>query len=297
VSSFTIEGALTMPNYHLLAMSYDSKQQMENILLLEQQCKQFDQININAGIEHLVKEDGDHALLCCHHEKLIGLLTWYTSDGITAAINGMVHPDYRRQGVFRSLLQRAKEDMKPQALQTLSYRVPAGSASGFGFVQMLKASFQRSEYAMTLVHFHSKKLLHSDLHLRPMQPQDFEFMVQCSSQAFGDSEEWTREYFARTNEPTRMTYIALKNNVNVGIIRINHLNQTTAIIHDFCILPSQQGKGIGQEVLTNAVRILLGGQHTNIRLGVVTENERALNLYRSVGFEVTSEYQYYMDKL
>jgi ribosomal protein S18 acetylase RimI-like enzyme len=297
VFSFTIEGAATMPKYELIAMKYDSKEQIDAIVILEQQCKQFEQINLNVGIEHLVKEDGDHALLCYHHERLIGLLSWYTSDGSAASINGMVHPDYRRQGVFRSLLQRAKEDMKPQQLRTLSIRVPAGSQSGFGFVQNMKASFQRSEYAMTLAHLLPSTARHTGLRLRTMQPQDFEFIVQCSSQSFGDSEEWTREYFTRTNEPSRMTYIAMLNSERVGIIRINHLNPATAIIHDFCILPTLQGKGMGREVLSKAVSMLLEEQRTHIRLGVVTENKRALNLYQSVGFEVTSEYQYYVDHL
>ncbi|WP_169085042.1 GNAT family N-acetyltransferase [Paenibacillus sp. PL91] len=282
-----------MPKYDLMPMKYDSKEQIDAIVILEQQCKQFEQIHINVGIEHLVKEDGDHALLCYHHERLIGLLSWYTSDGSAANINGMVHPDYRRQGVFRSLLQRAKEDMKPQELQTLSFRVPSGSQSGFGFVEHMKASFQRSEYAMTLAHLKPSTPRHTGLRLRLMQPQDFEFMVLCSSQSFAESEEWTREYFSRTNEPSRMTYIAMLNRENVGIIRINHINPTTAVVHDFCILPTHQGKGLGHEVLTKAVAILVEEQRAHIRLGVVTENERALNLYRNVGFEVTSENQYY----
>ncbi|MFX3633900.1 MAG: GNAT family N-acetyltransferase [Candidatus Pristimantibacillus sp.] len=286
-----------MSKYQLTAMVYNSKEQIEAILSLERQCKQYEQISISANIEHLTMEDGDHALLCYHDEKLIALLSWYTADGIQANISGMVDPDYRRQGVFRSLLQRAKEDMKPLELQTLCCRIPAGSQSGFGFVQSLEASFNRSEYAMRLGHFISNEPRHSNLRLRLHEPQDFEFMVHCQSQAFGEPESWSREYLNQTNQPSRSSYIAMLDDKNVGLIRINHIDQTTTFIHDFCILPSFQGKGIGQDVLSEAVGILMEEQYSHIRLSVVTENEIALNLYLRVGFEVTAENQYYVSSL
>lgn len=37
-----------------------------------------------------------------------------------------------------------------------------------------------------------------DVALYDERPEDFEFMVMCSSQAFGDAEAWTRDYFVHT---------------------------------------------------------------------------------------------------
>jgi ribosomal protein S18 acetylase RimI-like enzyme len=298
VFSFIIKGVTTITNYKIIAFTYDSKEEIDEILLLEQKCKQHDQINLSAGIEHLAKKNGDHALLCYFNKELVGLLSWYTSDGIVANINGMVHPEYRRKGVFSNLLQQAKVDMNQQGIKTLNYRFLKDSKSGFSFVKSLNVEFERSEYSMTFSNLQVKKYpCCLDLHLKPMQPQDFEFIVKCSSQAFGDLETWTREYFSRTNEPSRKAYIAMIKNVSVGLIRINYTAKDTAVIHDFCILPSYQGKGIGQEVLTKTVSLLLEEQYKHIRLGVVTKNDRALNLYRKAGFEVISEFQYYIGSL
>ncbi|MBO0960879.1 GNAT family N-acetyltransferase [Neobacillus sp. MM2021_6] len=287
-----------MTQYDLLALTCNSKEQIEDVILLEQKCKQHDQINISAGIEHLVKENGDKGLLCYYNNEMIGLLSWYTSDGISANINGMVNPDYRRQRVFSSLLTRAKEDIKKQGIQKLIYRVHSGSLSGLKYVEYLGAEFDRSEYLMQLSRLPSYKYSRDcGLLIYSMQPQDFEFVISCSSLAFGDSEAWTREYFTKTNEPNRTTYIALSNHERVGLIRINHLNDTTSIIHDFCVHPSYQGNGIGKEILLNTVEKLLEEGYTNIKLSVVTENHHALNLYRNVGFEVTSELQYFIGTL
>lgn len=286
-----------MLNYTIIEMTDHSNEQIDAIARLEQRCKQFEQINVSVGIEHLGKEGGDRAILCYRQDDVIGVLAWYTSDGIIANVNGIVHPDYRRQGVFRSMLQRARENMKLQGLQTICYRIPSGSDSGFGCVQSLGAGFNRSEYSMTLAHLRTAQPHHSDVGLRPAQPADLEFIVSCLSQAFGDSESWTREYWARTNKPGRMNFIALANHTRVGLIRVNALQRTTAIIHDFCILPSRQGKGLGRDVLAQTVSLLLEEGFAQIRLSVVTVNDRALHLYRNVGFEVRSEFQYYIGDL
>ncbi|WP_420488693.1 GNAT family N-acetyltransferase [Paenibacillus arenosi] len=75
------------------------------------------------------------------------------------------------------------------------------------------------------------------------------------------------------------------------------MDATTAVIHDFCVLPSQQGKGFGLDMLIQMVRRLLIEQCTVIRLSVVTDNKRALQLYQHAGFTITSEFQYYVGEL
>lgn len=283
-----------MTNFNFVPMTEFSKDEIAAVVSLEQQCKQFEQINLRVGTDNLVKGAGDHAFLCYHDEHLIGFLSWYTNDGIEANINGMVHPGHRRQGVFGNLLRLAKEDIKPQGIHTLVYRIVSGSQSGLGFVQHLEASFRESQYTMTLTNFLSREYRHPALYLRPEEPRDLEFMVMCLSRAFGNSEDWTREYFGRTNEPNRTTYVAILDSAPVGIIRVNRLGVSTAFIHDFCVLPAYQGRGLGLQILTNAVKFLLAEERNPIRLGVVTENRHALQLYRNVGFEITSEFHYYV---
>jgi ribosomal protein S18 acetylase RimI-like enzyme len=282
---------------NLITMTYHSQEQIAAILRLEQKCNAFEPIHWSAGIEHLQKKDGDHAILCYQEDTLVGLLSWYTSDGTTANINAVVDPDWRREGIFRSLLLRAKQEIGPLGISTLCYRIPAGSPSGIACVRSLGASFDRSEYAMRFSRPLPVKSRIADLTLKAAQPDDLEFMVTCLVEAFGDSETWTREYLMRTNEPSRKNYIASINQEYVGLIRINHLSETTAAIHDFCILPSHQGKGLGREVLMKTVALLLEDHHSHIRLSVVSNNQRALNLYRAVGFDVVSEFQYYEGEL
>ncbi|WFA84244.1 GNAT family N-acetyltransferase [Paenibacillus amylolyticus] len=286
-----------MSTYQVVPMIYNSKEQIDAISLLEQQCKQLDSIYLKADLDHISKKDGDHALLCYRDGELVGLLSWYPSDDVTGNINAIVHPHFRRQGVFLHLLKRALLDMQPQGINQLSYRVPQGLSPGVHTAQSLGAIYDRAEYSMQLVNEVLSVVEPPELTLSLAEAEDMEFMVTCSSQAFGDSEDWTREYFMQTNEPSRVTYIAWQNQLPVGLVRVNSINATTAFIHNFCILPAYQGQKLGRTALSILVDLLRKQNYTDIRLSVVTENKRALNLYRSVGFEVNSEYHYFNGSL
>ncbi|WP_339311465.1 GNAT family N-acetyltransferase [Paenibacillus sp. FSL k6-2145] len=182
--------------------------------------------------------------------------------------------------------------MKPQGINQLSYRVPQGLSPGVLTAQSLGAIYDRAEYSMQLVNEVLSVVEPPELTLAVAEAEDMEFMVTCSSQAFGDSEDWTRNYFMQTNEPSRVTYIAWQDQQPVGLLRVNSINATTAFIHNFCILPAYQGQKLGRTALSILVDLLRKQSYTDIRLSVVTENKRALNLYRSVGFELNSEYHY-----
>ncbi|QUL54840.1 GNAT family N-acetyltransferase [Paenibacillus tritici] len=281
----------------IIPMTYDSRQQAADITELEQQCSRADSIQLSSDLEHLVKKDGDHALLCYREDQLIGLLSWFASGSGEAQINGMVHPDYRREGVFRSLVERAGQDIAPLGIHKLSYKIPGGSETGLGAASALGARFSRSEYAMSYDPLTTLQPVPEDLQLLPATQADWEFMISCSSQAFGESEEETREYFTETDEPERVTYIAWAEGRALGLIRVNYINEDTAFIHNFCILPSWQGKGVGGKVLRQTLGLLLQKPYPVIRLSVVTENVRALNLYIRAGFKVRSEFKYYSGSL
>lgn len=209
-------------------------------------------------------------------------------------MNGVVHPGFRRQGVFNVLLKRAVSEMRIQGIKTCRFRIPSNSKPGIDFIKHIDAIFDTSEFSMNLNPLHANISCRSSLTLQLAGSQDLEFMVTCSSQAFGDSESWTRNYFAHTLEPDRVSYIALDSLTPIGMIRVNYVNKDDAVIHDLCVLPSNQGRGYGREILAGVVKHLLEQKCSTIRLGVVTKNRNALNLYHSIGFEIVAESHYYV---
>ncbi|MCM3629730.1 GNAT family N-acetyltransferase [Paenibacillus glycanilyticus] len=284
-----------MQDYQFIKMKDFSNHQIDQIRNLEQLCKTFDRSSLRVGIECLKEIDGDEAYLCNNDDnQLIGFLSWHTSDGIEANINGMVHPDFRRQGIFHGLLKRAASDIQTYGIQTCCFRIPSDSEQGSDCIRHLGASLTLSQFSMLLNQLQTTgSSSHPDLVLRVGDDQDFEFMVTCFSQTFGNSESWSGNYLIRTQGPERVTYVALDGMTKVGMIRVNYVSAETAFIHDFCVLPSCQGRGYGREILSGTVRFILDQKCSQVRLGVVTQNRRALNLYQSIGFEVSAEFNYY----
>ncbi|MGG6312567.1 GNAT family N-acetyltransferase [Paenibacillus macerans] len=287
-----------MPNYTVGKMTDYSKEIMMRLRRLEQLCKEVDGSGLRVGLDSVKPVNGDRAYLAYSGRRLAGFLSWYTMDGAEANIHAMVHPEDRRQGVFRRLLASAAAEMGEQGIGSCRFKVPANSKPGLSCIAHLGAAFNNAEYSMELVAFQDAQAGRSGgLSLRKEELTDFGFMVRCVSQAFGDTEAWTIDYFRHTMEPERQTYIALDGQERVGMIRVNRIRRDTAVIHDFCVLPLYQGKGYGREILAQMVRLLLAEEQPLIRLGVVSHNRHALELYRKLGFEIVSESNYYVCRL
>ncbi|MGP0587147.1 GNAT family N-acetyltransferase [Paenibacillus timonensis] len=285
-----------MSSQFVVKLSEVSPESLEPIRRLEQICRQADGSKLNIGLDNLSKESSDHAYLYQVEGSLRGYLGWYTADGVEANLIAMVHPEWRRQGIFRRLLETASTEMDAQGIQTYRFKVPADSASGLRCVEHLATRFDGSQFAMELTSLQEGSAGHADLTLRPEELEDFGFMVRCLSQAFGDTEEWTLQYLGHTREPSRHNYIGRYGEERIGLIRVNLLGSETAVIHDFCVLPSQQGRGYGGEMLAQTVRLLLAQDRTRILLSVAADNRSALELYRKTGFAMVSESRYYVCK-
>lgn len=67
----------------------------------------------------------------------------------------------------------------------------------------------------------------------------------------------------------------------------------TGEIEDIFVMPEWRKKGIARQLLVKAIRHLQEAGLENAYLLVLTDNDSALNLYKSVGFEVTKEERRY----
>ena len=64
-------------------------------------------------------------------------------------------------------------------------------------------------------------------------------------------------------------------------------------MHGFVIDPAHQGRGIGRDVLRRACVELRARGASRVALEVAVENERALGLYTSIGFQPVLTEDYY----
>ena len=78
----------------------------------------------------------------------------------------------------------------------------------------------------------------------------------------------------------------------IGKIKVSR-EQKSAFISGFGIVPEFRGKGYGKQALKQAINMLNKEEIYDVALDVSAENNNALNLYKSCGFEGQSTMNYY----
>ncbi|SDD01947.1 Acetyltransferase (GNAT) domain-containing protein [Terribacillus halophilus] len=266
--------------------------QLKEIKALQQTVEQYDGIELKLNWDMLENRSESEQTDFMSYEagQLVGFLGLY-SFGSKVEVCGMVHPDYRRKGIFSELFQESIPAMEKARHKLLN--VPADSISGKAWIETVNCTFKESEYMMR---WEGEALPGSDgsVRLRPSSLKDIEMKIQLDILCFDFDAEEAQVYNDRMEKDgfQKEFYIIETESKAVGKIRI-HQNGKRSEIYGFAVLPEFQGKGYGRKALQEAVRMETAkGQR--VFLEVQTENEKALSLYTSIGFMKESQQNYYL---
>lgn len=268
-----------------------SEKQLGDIKQLQLVCEQEEAIHLKLNWDMLELRDDQEQTDFFYYEngELVGFVGLY-GFGNKVEVCGMVHPHYRRRGIFTRLLEEALAEIKKQEVEVVLLNAPANSSSAQGFLPTVPCQLSFSEYQMKW----SETDLGKDeqIVVRKSTVNDLETEIQLDVECFGLKEEEARKYIKRIRkENTQSYFIIEENQQSVGKIRVQHLNEE-AWIYGFAIFPKYQGKGIGRRALKRVIR----EQHAlgyPIFLEVETKNENALKLYQSSGFKTIDGQDYY----
>jgi [ribosomal protein S18]-alanine N-acetyltransferase len=128
-------------------------------------------------------------------------------------------------------------------------------------------------------------------HLEPvivgaLTPADAERCAELEAALFDGDDPWPAVAFARELAAPHNHYVAARaNGVLVGYAGISRLGRRPPFeyeVHTIGVDPAYQGQGIGRQMLVELLTFADGGV---VYLEVRTDNEAAIALYRSMGFE------------
>ena len=235
------------------------------------------------------------------NETLVGYLGLCNFGRDIVEISGMVHPKFRRKGIFRKLYLLAKEEWQKICPSEVLVLCDHMSLSGLAFINSLGAEYASSEYKMCL----NKKVLEFTLthgiKLRVATSEDVAELYRQDSIYFEllepevddkEVEDGVKETYIQI-EDSSSNYLAELMGKIIGKIRIDKIDNEGSI-YGFGVLPDFRGKGYGRAILSSALDILNKKDVDNIFLEVATENKNALGLYESCGFEAVSVMDYYV---
>jgi len=198
----------------------------------------------------------------------------------------MVHPDFRRQGIFTELFNEVKKECRRREFKSVLLLADRRAASGKEFILKSGAKYKTSEYQMKNESLQQNSGP-TEISLKPASREDLPEVRRQDKLYFGSGELFEDEI-----SENFVTYIIWREGEIIGKIKVDY-TEDMPYIGGFGILPEHRGKGYGRQALSMTLGIINQRGYTKAQLEVECANERALNLYISCGFIETSVMDYY----
>lgn len=273
-----------------------NKQNLEDIKSLLRVCEEYDKPNQCIDESPLLHKEERNTYILYKEESLIGYLGIYPSfEEGQARATGVVHPSFRRRGIFASLFEEAKTICREKNIKRLHLINDQTSESGKEFVISTGAKYQYSSYSMMfdINNWENQKYELENFTLRGTCEEDLNDIVKIGMDGFDTAEEEERKYNKEGMEnPQKNMYVGLYNNQAVGAISVVFENNE-AYICDLAVLKKFRGRGIGKKILIDCIHRILNQEIKNIKLSVKAKNKNALSLYKYCGFGIETAYDSY----
>lgn len=258
-------------------------------------CNAHDGLRMRIGLEMLRERSGDETndFLYYADGQLVGYLEADSYGRKDKELAGMVHPDYRRQGIFTALFMAAKEEFERRGVQKLIFVCEHKSESGRAFLATTEADYAYAEHEMWLGTLHERGRRSEGLSMRRADAGDIDTIVSLLATDSGNVEDvkaWVTELMSKPSE--YWLFLATLNGQTLGTVRLDFMEEVTGI-YAFEVRLGYRGLGYGREMLEQLVHIARATSNKPIMLDVESNNTNAVGLYFSCGFEVKTTYDYY----
>lgn len=291
---------LTSPSLNLRE-NLDTKS-YTHINNLQKLCLEHDRTTLKLELDYkLSRAEGKpgslktiNEFMCYDGELLIGYIGICDFGGVEIEVNGMVHPDYRKKGIFKILFSFVKNEWSKRRASRMLLLSDRNSLAGQAFIKGLSGvKYEHTEYEMFLQRDMKQELNPSKVVLRKATGSDTREISRQNSIYFEQESQDENMLIPEEEAKAGMIiYIAEANNCAIGKIHLD-ISSDVGGIYGLGVLPEYRRKGYGRDILTLGIAELKSNGFKEIMLQVNVNNEKALDLYRSCGFEVASTMDYH----
>jgi ribosomal protein S18 acetylase RimI-like enzyme len=258
-------------------------------------CLSYQDIDLRIGWSALLERTSDvpQDFLFYQDGTLIGFLSLFGVGTDEAEGGGMVHPRYRRKGVFTALLAAARAICRQHNTSALVLACDHHSEAARACFEAIGATHTFSEHLMKLDAPAAFVPPDGRLDFRRARPEDAAAIAAIIAEDTGMDENLFRPVVAGGIETgARQYYLAKAGDEAIGTIHIDVIDGAP-YIYGFVIKPEQRGHGYGKQMLSSTIADIIAERPQPIFLEVATDNTRALTLYQAFGFTIIRTYDYY----
>jgi ribosomal protein S18 acetylase RimI-like enzyme len=210
-------------------------------------------------------------------------------------VQGMVHPDHRRKGIGRALLEAARDECRLRGASGLTLVAEEAAPSGQAFARAVGGVYRFSEHRMELdrTAFAQRRPARSTLVYDQAGLHDLDALVAVGPASRDATPDETRQAILRwLGRDNQRFFIGRLRGEPVAMLRVNQA-APGVFVQSFRVHPAHRGRGYGRQVLTAVLERLVAEGWDHILIEVATDNEVALSLYDSCGFRQVATYLYY----
>lgn len=283
-----------------------------SVSVLQKICESHDKITLKLELDYKLKAYEQRTaekeagfideFIAYKNGQAIGYIgiCGFGGPGMPLEVTGMVHPSFRRKGIFTRLYALALSEFQRRCCKDVLLLCDRVSSAGHAFLNKIGSTYKFCEVEMYLqkdVPIHDV-YTHSDILLQKANNADAAIIQKIDAAAWNEprkSPDEDEEIFLPEDEEKRglTIYLGIKDGITVGKINLQKSESGVWGIYGFAMLPEFRGLGYGRAMLRRAIEKMKESGAKEIMLQVVPENERALNLYTSCGFKETSVMDYY----
>lgn len=274
------------------AWTEDELTQAKELLAL---CNAYESLYTKLDIVMLRSRPGNETNDFLYYEQgqLVGLLSLNSFGDEDRELTGVVHPEYRRQGIFFLLMAAAREEAKQRGIQRLILVCERFSRSGQGFVEALGAKYDFSENKMILKSLQEHGPYAEPVTLRKAGVSDIDTIAAIVSLCFGQSEEGARKFISGSmQKPQTEYYIGEWQGAAIGCLSLSYGDSEIGI-YGVGVLPQFRRRRFGRQMMEQIIRKIQAASQKPIALEVEAGNEYNIGLYRSCGFKEVTTFGYY----
>lgn len=238
---------------------------------------------------HIAMDAGARQFLSYHAGTLLGVLG-LARDGEACLC---VAPDARRRGIGRALLGAADARLAREGIAAMLVECDASSSEGHAFLRAMGGRICQAEFRLRLADTSALRAPLGKVQLRRAGREDLASLARTAALSFGSTEEQKlAEFTEQLATGSHQLYVARVHGEDVGGIRMAFYGDETHLT-EIHVAPEARRGGYGRDLLVQACAALIDDGRKEIILEVLTDNEAALRLYRSCGFELVRRYDFY----
>ena len=282
----------------LKAQSGLNATELEAVKALSQVSKEFDgvAVKLNYSMLDTRKPEQITDFLYYQDGEIVGYMP-LDCFGTKAEITAVVHPEYRRRGIFKELYSAAMACPVAASCSSILMVNYRNSEAGIAAVKSLGLAYESSEYNMQVSSAGVPELpVSASMALKPVGIADVPLLASMLQTNFEHLDFDAEEMLGRELSRAGHYYaLAVVDDQVIGHIGWIH-SSNNCYIRGVGILPAWRGKGWGRSMIAAVMRQELQTPESAphlFELDVATQNESALSIYRSCGFESVTVYDYY----